>query len=289
VLGGQERFVAGLGGVEVERLRAPRRFANGELIAEVPAHVRGRSCVVVAAVEPPPGRIERLTVVTQALRRAGATAVLALVPYLAYARQDHATATQSLGLAWLGALLRAGGVDRLACVDVHSDRASDLLGMPVIAIAPAPALGAALPVDWRTDVSFVAPDEGAIPRCLALARAVGAPEPIVWLRKRRTPSGVEHLGLAGTPASRAVIVDDILDTGGTLVSCCRELQQRGVREIGVVVTHGLFTGEAWRAMFALGVTRVWITDTVLRRRRPEQATVVQVSPLFASLLQGRER
>ena len=85
-----------------------------------------------------------------------------------------------------------------------------------------------------------------------------------------------------------MIVDDILDTGGTLVSCCRELQREGVEEIGVVVTHGLFTGEAWREMFALGVTRLWITDTVLSHRRPASATVVPVFPLLGPLVQVRE-
>ncbi|QEC48299.1 ribose-phosphate diphosphokinase [Baekduia soli] len=287
VLPGQHRFVAGLEGTEVESLRAPGRFANGELVAEVPDHVHGRSCIVVATVAPPPGAIERLTVVTQALRRAGAADVAALVPYLAYARQDRADTAQSLGLAWLGSLLHAGGIDRIACVDVHGRSAPELLGMPVASIAPAPVLAAALPPQWRTDVTFVAPDEGAVDRCLALTLAVGASEPIVWLRKRRTRSGVQHAGLVGTPGPRAVIVDDILDTGGTLVSCCRELQRAGVQQIGVAVTHGLFTGEGWRELFDLGVTRMWITDTVLSRRRPEQAAVVPVAPLLGPWLQGR--
>jgi len=288
VLPGQHRFVAGLDDLEIESLRAPGRFSNGELIAEVPEHVHGRACVVVASIAPPPGAIERLTVVTQALCRAGATDVLAVVPYLAYARQDRADPTQSLGLAWLGSLLRAAGIDRLACVDVHSEAARKLLGMPVVSIAPAPVLAAALSREWRTDVTFVAPDEGAVDRCLALTLAAGAPEPIVWLRKRRTRSGVEHVGLVGTPGSRVLLVDDILDTGATLVSCCRELQREGVEEIGVVVTHGLYTGDTWREMFALGVTRVWITDTVLSRKRPDPTTVVPVSPLLGALLRGQE-
>jgi ribose-phosphate pyrophosphokinase len=82
-------------------------------------------------------------------------------------------------------------------------------------------------------------------------------------RKRRTPTGVEHLGLVGSPGSRALIVDDILDTGDTLVSCCRQLRDAGVKQLGVIATHGLFTGERWRALCSeQRVREIWITDTV---------------------------
>jgi len=83
-----------------------------------------------------------------------------------------------------------------------------------------------------------------------------------------------------------VFVDDILDTGGTLVSCCRQLRDAGVQQIGVIATHGLFTGEHWRAAISEGVQQIWITDTVRSRRRPKQAEIVPVAPLLASLLEG---
>ena len=92
-------------------------------------------------------------------------------------------------------------------------------------------------------------------------------------------------GLVGSPSRRAVVVDDILDTGDTLVSCCRRLRDAGVRQIGVIATHGLFTGERWRALFSEGVQEVWITDTVLSRRRPPQAHIVPVAPLLARVLE----
>ncbi|HET8979359.1 MAG TPA: phosphoribosyltransferase family protein, partial [Solirubrobacteraceae bacterium] len=140
---------------------------------------------------------------------------------------------------------------------------------------------------WRRQVTFVAPDEGALPRATAVARAAGSDQPIVWARKRRTPAGIEHLGLEGAPARRAVVVDDILDTGATLVSCCAQLRRAGTREIAVVVTHGLFTGDRWRALWAEGVQEVWATDTVVSRRRPPQTHVVSVAPLLAPVLRGR--
>jgi ribose-phosphate pyrophosphokinase len=173
-------------------------------------------------------------------------------------------------------------------VDVHSEQAAELLGVALTSLSPAALLAGALSDAWRSDVTFVAPDEGAVGRCSAVARAVGVDRPIVWARKRRTASGIEHLGLEGTPGRRTIVVDDILDTGATLVSCCRALRDAGVAEIRVAATHGLFTGDRWQALFAEGVREILITDTVLSRRRSAQVQIVPVAPLLAPVLEGRE-
>ena len=160
------------------------------------------------------------------------------------------------------------------------------MGLALTSLSPAELVAGALPEAWRAEVTFVAPDEGAVDRCAAVATGrrcgstgrVGAQAP-----HRR--HGVEHSGLVGSPSRRAVVVDDILDTGDTLVSCCRQLRDAGVRQIGVIATHGLFTGERWRALFSEGVQEIWITDTVLSRRRPPQAHVVPVAPLLARVLE----
>lgn len=285
VLPGQGRFAAGADGAAVQRA-AVGRFKNGELHIELPAPVRGRRCIVVGSISPPAGNLERVTLLSHALRRAGASRITALLPYLAYARQDRAGPTESLGLAWVGEQLRASGINEVVCVDVHSEAAGEVLGLPVASLSPAGLLAAALPRSWREGVTFVAPDEGAIARCAAIAEAAGADQPIVWVRKRRTPTGLEHLGIVGSPERRAVVVDDILDTGGTLVSCVRHLRRAGVEEIGVVTTHALFTGADWRVLPHEGVQRLWITDTVLSRRRPPTAEVVPIAPLLASVLAG---
>jgi ribose-phosphate pyrophosphokinase len=98
--------------------------------------------------------------------------------------------------------------------------------------------------------------------------------------------GVEHLSIAGSPSRRVVIVDDILDTGATLVSCCRRLREAGVQEIGVIAMHGPFTGEHWRALPAEGVQRMWITDAVRSSRRPRDAEIVLLAGLLAQVLAG---
>jgi ribose-phosphate pyrophosphokinase len=285
VLAGCERFVSGRGHRSFARA-VLRRFRNGEPHVRVPERVEGGCCILVGSISPPAGNLERVTLVAHALRRAAARQVTALLPYLAYARQDRAARGESLGLSWVGGLLRASGIDEVVCVDVHGEEAGEVLRLPLSSLSPAELLADALPETWRHDVTFVPPRRGC-PRALLGARArrwrrssycLGAQAPHAY--------GVEHLGLVGSPGRRAVLVDDILDTGDTLVSCCRQLRDAGVREIGVVATHGLFTGERWRALFSEGVQEMWITDTVLSRRRPPQARVVAVAPLLASVLEG---
>lgn len=284
VMSGCDRF-AGAADDVVPWPVAIQEFPNRELHVEVPAEVAGRACVVVGSITPPAGRLARVTLVVHTLRRAGAARIALVLPYLAYARQDRAAATGSLGLAWVGELLRACGAEELTCVDVHGADAGTVAGLPLRSLSPAALLATALPPGWRTDVSFVAPDEGAIARCEALAAAAGSTAPVVKMRKRRSPAGIEHLGTTGAPGPRALVVDDILDTGATLVSCVHELRAAGVLEIGLVVTHGLFTGDRSRSLLD-DVDRLWITDSVETTEESPKLEVVPVAPLLAPLLRG---
>jgi ribose-phosphate pyrophosphokinase len=281
------RLVASISGVE-RGDAAVDRFPNRELHARIAAPVRGRDCIVVGSISPPDTRLAQLTLLAHTLRRGDARSITAMVPYLAYARQDRADVGESLGLAWVGVLLAAAGVDAVVTVDVHSRAAPALLGMPVISLPGTPVLAAALPPEWTSsDVTFVAPDEGARERCQALADAVASARPIAVVAKRRSATGVVHTELTGTVGRRVVLVDDILDTGATLISCCRWLAREGVEDVAVVVTHGVLTGDAWRALPSVGVRRLWMTDTVPSAgRRAASADIVPIAPVLAPRLRG---
>ena len=282
-LEGHRRFVSE--GAEVARL-AIRRFPNRELIARLGSSVEGRHCVVLGSVAPPEAQLARLTLAAHTLRRAGAASITALIPYLAYARQDVAAAGESLGLEWLGGLLRASGIEDVVAVDVHSRRAGPLLGVAVRSLSPAGILADALPDVWRAEATFVAPDEGAIERCAALAAASGRPGAVAHLVKHRELEGVSHVALHGEVGERALIVDDILDTGATVASCCRLLRARGVRQIALAATHGLFTGAAAAGLRSAGVRAIWVSDSVLAPARAPRTSVVALAPLLAPFLLG---
>jgi len=262
------------------------RFANGEMRIRLLTDPSGRHCALVGSVAPPAGQLVTFLLAADTLRRHRAGSVTAVLPYLAYARQDRPEAGFSLAAAWLGAALAASGVDRVVTVDVHSDAAAELLALPVVSLSPARVVAGGLRAR-AADVVVVAPDAGAIARGRRLAEALGVAAPVAWLEKRRAASGVAHGRLVGELAAHAVVVDDILDTGGTLVSCCAELQRRGVQTIVCAVTHGLFSGRRWRALPAVGVTEVHITDTVpdvVRRSAPLPVQVHAVTSLVYGAL-----
>jgi ribose-phosphate pyrophosphokinase len=223
------------------------------------------------------------------LKRQGAARVIALLPYLAYARQDKEEPKGGLGIAWVGEILRASGVDELITIDIHSRRAVELLEMPVTSLSPASLFAAELKRAGLLDVTIVAPDEGAIERSRAVAEAAGIAMPIAYMRKERTATGVAHRELVGRVGRKAVVIDDILDTGGTLASCCHELGQRDVEAVTVMVTHGLFTGERWKELLP-NIAGIYVTDSVPSARHiPEPVRVLSVGALIELALVAAAR
>ncbi|HYB23501.1 MAG TPA: archease [Solirubrobacteraceae bacterium] len=274
-----EHSTPALGAVQLER------FSNGELYARMGSRVDGRVCAVLGSLAPPDERLLSVLLLAHTLKREGARRVLALLPYLGYARQDRADPGQSLGIAWVGDLLRAAGVDEVITIDVHSHAAATCLGVPLQSLSPAPLFADVLARDGLEQLSVVAPDEGARERCQAVIRAAGIDAPLAQLRKRRSREGVVHSELVGEVSPKVAIVDDILDTGSTLVSACATLRRAGAREITVCATHGLFTGERWRELAPLGVRRIYTTDSVPTAGTHDQ-DIIQVLSSWQLLSDG---
>jgi len=261
------------------------RFANRELSLGVEAEVSGEPCVLLGSIAPPDEQMLSFALAADTLKRQGAARVIAMLPYLAYARQDKEEPGKGLGIAWAGKILRASGVDELVTVDIHSRRAAELLQMPVTSLSPAGLFAAELERAGLLDATIVAPDEGAMERSGAVAEAAGIAGSLVYMKKERTATGVVHRELVGEVGRRAVVVDDILDTGGTLVSCCRELAERGVEETRAMVTHGLFTGEQWKQLLPL-VAGLYVTDSIpsVPNRPRDGVKVLSVRPLIGRAL-----
>ena len=262
---------------------AVRRFANGELHVELEAAPAGRDCIVLGAVAPPDEHLLSTLLLSHTLKKEGARHITALLPYLGYARHDRAEPRKSRAAAWLGELLRASGVNAVVAIDVHSSLIHELFPIPVRTLSAAPVFAAEIGRLSLTDPVVVAPDEGALERCEAVRRAAGIRRPLAHLTKTRTPEGVRHSILHGAVGRHAVLVDDILDTGATLVSAGEALQRAGVRETVVMATHGLFTGTAWERLWSLGVTRIYCTDTTALPEpfTSKPITVLPVAPMLA--------
>jgi ribose-phosphate pyrophosphokinase len=282
-LGSAFRDLAGLqAGVS-----AISRFSNGELHVEIDAAAGGCDCVVLGAVAPPDEHLLSTLLLAHTLEKEGARSVTACLPYLGYARHDRAEPRKSRATAWLGAVLRASGVDAVVAIDVHSPLVHELFPVPVLSISPAAMFAAAIVELRLSEPVIVAPDAGAVARCEAVRQAAGIRRPLAHFTKTRTPEGVTQSILHGAVGPQVVIVDDILDTGGTLLSACEALRNAGAREIVIMVTHGLFTGHAWQRLWSLGVARIYTTDSTPLPEPlvlSERIVVLPVAPLLAGVL-----
>ncbi len=263
------------------------RFHNGELFIQIETPVAGEDCLVLGSFTPPDAQLLSTLLLAHTLRKEGAKQITGILPYLAYSRQDKDIARQSLAAAWTGALAQASGLERIITIDVHSSADEGFSPIPLISLSPAAIFAAALHRYQLAEATIIAPDKGAIARCEAVRAAAGlAPAAIPWFEKHRVETGIEHVGFTGEVGLQAVLVDDILDTGATLVSACQRLYRSGVEDIQIMVTHGLFTGTDWQALWALGVSRIFCTDSVPLHAGLDTAKIVILStiPLLADAL-----
>lgn len=237
-----------------------KRFPNGEIHALVQENVDNEECLVIASVAPPDEQLLALLSLADALKRSGAARIHAFLPYLGYARQDKIGDGESGGIALIGSLVKAAGIDQITSFDIHGYRDKKLIGLPLRSLSPAPIFAVALTKTGWLNPTVVAPDYGAMERTRKLAHVLGITTPVPHLIKRRV-DGVVHIDLKGTVSSQVVLVDDIIDSGRTLISACKILRSKGVKEIVVAVTHGLFTGDAWKEQFDLGVEALYVSDS----------------------------
>jgi ribose-phosphate pyrophosphokinase len=263
------------------------RYDNQELHATVQGPVSKEHCLILGSIAPPDEQVLSLMLLAHTLKKEGAGKVTAILPYLAYSRQDKDKPGESLAAAWIGALLKSSGIDQVLTVDVHSERDKQLFPLPLLSLSTAEVFAAAMEKHHLTDATIVAPDNGAISRCEEVKSAAGMPAgDTPYFEKKRTEKGIIHHGPIGRVGPRVVIIDDMLDTGGTLVSACEQLTAAKVEEIYILVTHGLFTGSDWGKLWSLRVKRIFCTDTVSLRADidAKNITILPVAPLFQEKL-----
>jgi ribose-phosphate pyrophosphokinase len=268
------------------------RFENQELHASVQGPISGENCFILGSIAPPDDQLLSLMLLAHTLKKGGAEKITAVIPYLAYSRQDKDKPGESLAAAWIGLLFKSSGIDQVLTVDVHSERDKQLFPLPLLSLSTSDIFAEAMKKHRLTDATIVAPDNGAISRCEAVKKAAGMPiGNTPYFEKKRTEKGIIHYGPVGNVGTRVVIIDDMLDTGGTLISACEKLREAMVEEITILVTHGLFTGSNWTKLWSLGVSRIFCTDTVPLRADIEATNILVLSvvPMLREKLSSMDK
>lgn len=236
------------------------KFKNGTTLVSLKTKVTGEKCVVVGGVVPESSLAEFL-LLAHTLKKEGAKNIVAVFPNIPYARQDENKSMESWGIEWLGEICRASGIDEVVTLDIHSLEAKKSFSVPLVSLSAANILAESVKKKIKANTICVAPDEGAIDNCLDIIKPLSINLPVSYFIKHRNKSGIKMISLKGSVGESVVIVDDILDTGETLLAAAKHLIRKGVLDINVIITHGLFTGSIWEKLFQNGVKNIYCTDS----------------------------
>jgi ribose-phosphate pyrophosphokinase len=260
------------------------RFADGEIFVRLNENARGRDVYIVQPTPPPAENVLELLLLTDAAKRASAARVTAVMPYYGYARQDRKDQPRvAIGAKLLANLMVAAGAERVLGIDFHTHQLQGFFDVPVDHLYAAPVLTRYFEQKALGDVVVVAPDVGAAKMARGFARRIDASFAII--DKRRPAHNVaEVLNIIGeVNGKRCIVVDDMIDTAGTMTSVIEALKERGAEEIYVAATHPLLSGPAVERLQASPATEIVVTNTlhVPEERRFEKLKVLSVATLLA--------
>ncbi|MBN9506579.1 MAG: ribose-phosphate pyrophosphokinase [Altererythrobacter sp.] len=250
-----------------------RRFADEEIFVEIHENVRGQDMFVVQSTSfPANDNLMELLICIDALRRASARRITAVVPYFGYARQDRKAGSRTPISAKLVAnLIAEAGADRVLAVDLHAGQIQGFFDIPTDNLYAAPTMAADIQARFDSqELMVVSPDVGGVVRARALAKRLdNAPLAIVD-KRREKPGESEVMNIIGeVEGRRCVLVDDIIDSGGTLCNAAQALIDAGAKSVAAYITHGVLSGGAVARVDNSALTELVITDTIL----PTDATL----------------
>ena len=242
-----------------------KRFADKEVYVEIHENVRGEDVFILQSTSfPANDNLMELLIITDALRRSSARRITAVLPYFGYARQDRRAAGRTPISAKLVANLIAGaGVNRVITLDLHAAQIQGFFDIPTDNLYSAPVMTRDIDEHYDTkNLMIVSPDVGGVARARAIAQRIGADLAIV--DKRRPRAGVsEVMNIIGDVSGHScLLIDDIVDSGGTLVNAAEALLKAGAKEVAAYITHGVLSEGASERIAASKLKELVITDSI---------------------------
>lgn len=265
------------------------QFSDGETYAHIQENVRGVDTYVVQPTcTPVNDRVMELLIMVDALRRASARSITAVVPYYGYARQDRKVAPRTPITAKLVAqLLEAAGVNRVVAVDLHAGQIQGFFQVPFDHLFAMPAVLDAHLREQYSEGCVVSPDAGGTERARAYAKQLHGTLAIID-KRRSKPNECEVMNIVGdVKGRRCIVVDDILDTAGTLCNAARALMAAGARSVSACVTHPVLSGPALERLAASPLDEVIVTNTLPLTPAAQACNkikVVSIAPLLAEAI-----
>ena len=267
-----------------------RRFADMEVFVEIQENVRGQDAFIIQSTSYPANdHLMEILIMTDACRRSSAKRITAVVPYFGYARQDRKAGPRTPISAKLVAnMITHAGADRVLTVDLHAGQIQGFFDIPTDNLFSAPVMVRDIKERMKlSDVMVVSPDVGGVVRARALAKRIDAPLAIVDKRRERAGES-EVMNIIGDVSGRScILVDDIVDSGGTLCNAADALLANGAKEVSAYITHGVLSGGAVARISSSRLKELVLTDTI----QPTEAVrvsrnirVISIAPLIGEAI-----
>lgn len=265
-------------------------FSDGEIQVEFRENVRGMDVFVIQSTcQPVNDNIVELLIMIDALKRASASRVTAVMPYYGYARQDRKVASRAPITAKLVAdIITAAGADRVLTIDLHAGQIQGFFDIPVDHLYAGPIMAEAMKSEHDTGrFTVVSPDAGGVERARAFAKRLGSNLAIID-KRRAKPNESEVMNVIGDVADRdAVLLDDMVDTAGTLAKGALALQKAGASHVYACCTHPVLSGDAVKKINESPIEKLFITDTIPTLEKVEacpKLRVESVAPLLGEAI-----
>jgi len=265
-----------------------KRFSDGEINLKIDETVRGHDIFIIQSTcSPANENLMELLIMIDAFRRASAHSIAAVIPYYGYARQDRkARGRDPITAKLVANLLTTSGASRLITIDLHAEQIQGFFDIPVDNLWSFPAFFKFFNQGRfdREEMAVISPDIGGVKRASKFAAKLGVP--LAILDKRRPKDNVaEMVNIIGDVEGKtAIIFDDIIDTGRSLVEAAKMLRSNGAKKIFACATHGVLSGEATKIIAESEIEKVFITDTIYHEDLPDNIMVLSIAPLLAEAL-----
>jgi ribose-phosphate pyrophosphokinase len=267
-----------------------RRFADMEIFVQIQENVRGSDVFIIQSTSfPANDHLMELLIITDALRRASARRITAVIPYFGYARQDRKVGSRSpISSKLVANLITRAGVDRVMTLDLHADQIQGFFDIPTDNLFASPVM--VRDIRERFDlakVMVVSPDVGGVVRARGLAKRINAPLAIIDKRRERAGES-EVMNVIGDVAGfTCILLDDIVDSGGTLVNAADALLANGAKEVSAYISHGVLSGGAAARIVGSRLKELVITDSILPTEAVQKAANIRtlsIAPLIAEAI-----
>ncbi|MEO8589175.1 MAG: ribose-phosphate pyrophosphokinase [Flavobacteriales bacterium] len=265
------------------------RFSDGEFQPSFEETVRGELVFIVQSTFPPSDNLFELLLMVDAAKRASAKRIVAVMPYFGFARQDRKDKPRvSIGAKLVANMLTAAGVDRIMTMDLHADQIQGFFEVPVDHLFASSIFLPYIKQMALTDLVMAAPDTGGTKRANAYAKHLGVDMAICY-KQRKVANRIESMTVIGDIKDKnVVLVDDMVDTAGTLTKAADMMMDQGARSVRAVCTHAVLSGDACERIAASSLAELIVTDTI--PISPEKLAItnkikpLSVSQLFADVI-----